>query len=118
MAVTGGFSETFVGTGTDGPPASTPLSGTISGLTLTKQSPGLPVAPMPVASACRFDHRVNFRQAENVTQNSNMAAARCIRGFNRKHTSETAPPARGLDGIVSATRFIANARASVLEYGP
>ena len=37
MAVTGGFSETFVGTGTDGPPTSSKLSGTISGLTLTKQ---------------------------------------------------------------------------------
>ena len=37
MAVTGGFSETFVGTGTDGPPTSSTLSGTISGLTLTKQ---------------------------------------------------------------------------------
>jgi trimeric autotransporter adhesin len=37
MAVTGGFSYTFVGTGTDGPPTSNPLSGTISGLTLTEQ---------------------------------------------------------------------------------
>jgi hypothetical protein len=37
IAITGTFSATLVGTGTDGPPISTTLSGTISGLTLTKQ---------------------------------------------------------------------------------
>jgi hypothetical protein len=37
IAVTGGFSTTFVGTGSNGPPTSTTLSGTITGLTLAKQ---------------------------------------------------------------------------------
>jgi hypothetical protein len=37
IAVTGSFSITLVGTGSDGPPISTPLTGTIAGLTLTKQ---------------------------------------------------------------------------------
>jgi Bacterial Ig-like domain (group 2) len=37
IAVTGGFSTTLVGTGSAGPPISTTLSGTITGLTLAKQ---------------------------------------------------------------------------------
>jgi hypothetical protein len=37
IAVTGTFSETFEGTSTNAPPTFSPLSGTISGLTLTKQ---------------------------------------------------------------------------------
>jgi hypothetical protein len=37
IAITGGFSYTFEGTSTDAPPTYTPLSGTITGLTLTEQ---------------------------------------------------------------------------------